>query len=211
MDRLSRLSPVFVDVTWGAGGRSSDLSLRLASTVQQSIGLNTLLHLTCVGLSRDQTRYVLNECKKHGIRNILALRGDPPVEGTPVEGDFLHAIDLVKFIKEEFGDSFCIAVAGYPEKHIEATSWEDDLRHCAEKVAAGANMILTQLFYDPAVFFNYVKELRARGVTVPIIPGIMPILGAVRWRAFAGVSDAVLGSLTNSLSLFPLCRNRCAP
>merc|ERR1719377_203275 len=139
-----------------------------------------MMHLTCTNMPKDELHKALVTAKDHGIRNILALRGDPPAgvnqgEWKQVEGGFAFATDLVKYIREEYGDYFCIAVAGYPEAHLEATSFEDDMKHLKTKVDAGADLIVTQLFYDNPSFLAYVDKCKAMGITIPILPGIMPI------------------------------------
>jgi len=122
----------------------------------------------------------LDAAKKFGIRNILALRGDPPQgqkEWVRTENGFDYATNLVKFIREQYGDYFCIVVAGYPEVHIEATNREDDIRHLKEKVDAGADLVITQLFYDNTIYLKWLEDCRAAGINCPILPGIMPIQG----------------------------------
>jgi methylenetetrahydrofolate reductase (NADPH) len=143
-----------------------------------------MMHLTCTNMPKDELKKALDTCKENGICNILALRGDPPghleqgdkSEGfKQCEGGFAYATDLVKYIRSEFGDYFCVAVAGYPEGHLEATSFDDDMKHLKEKVDAGSDLIVTQLFYDNASFLEYVDKCRKMGITIPILPGIMPI------------------------------------
>lgn len=178
IERMGRLHPMFVDITWGAGGSTADLSLELAASVQNLTGLHTMLHLTCTNLTRDRLRAVLRETRERGIQNILALRGDPPRGAdrwaAPEDG-FSHAIDLVRFIREEHGDYFGICVAGYPGGHPEATSYEEDLRHLQAKVAAGADFVISQLFYDCDTFVRFVQDCRSIGIDCPILPGLMPI------------------------------------
>merc|ERR1719272_1816339 len=175
---------MWIDVTWGAGGSTSEKTLELCINALKFHGLNVMMHLTCTNMLKDELKKALNTCKENGIRNILALRGDPPghleqgekSEGfKQVEGGFAYATDLVKYIRAEFGDYFCIAVAGYPEGHLEATSFDDDMKHLKEKVDAGADLIVTQLFYDNVGFLEYVDKCKKMGITIPILPGIMPI------------------------------------
>jgi len=171
------LGPAWIDVTWGAGGSTSQLTLEICTNAQKFVGLNTMMHMTCTNMPKDKIHEALQQAKDSGIQNILALRGDPPrgEEWKQVEGGFGHAVDLVRYIRQEFGNYFCICVAGYPEGHIDATSYEDDLKHLKEKVDAGADFVITQLFYDVDLFVKYVKDCRALGVNCPIVPGIMPI------------------------------------
>merc|ERR1719162_2363994 len=175
---------MWIDVTWGAGGSTADKTLELCINALKFHGLNVMMHLTCTNMPKESLKTALKTCKENGIRNILALRGDPPghleqgekSEGfKQVEGGFAYATDLVKYIRAEFGDYFCIAVAGYPEGHLEATSFDDDMKHLKEKVDAGADLIVTQLFYDNEGFLEYVDKCKKMGITIPILPGIMPI------------------------------------
>lgn len=198
--RLSRMAqalrPLFVNVTWGAGGSTSQKSLALAEITQRELGLTTCLHLTCTNMSRKLIDETLAQAKVLGIRNILALRGDPPrseeymddsdpnAQEDDSNKDFNWAVDLVRYIKKQYGDYFCVGVAGYPEghsdqSHPENQSVEHDLPYLVEKTAAGADFIMTQLFFDVDAYNTYVKRLREHesGVfkTIPIIPGLMPI------------------------------------
>lgn len=185
------LRPLFVSVTWGAGGSTATKSLELAEVCQRQLGLTTCLHLTCTNMSRRLVDEALEEAKALGIRNILALRGDPPrPEEYHVEGeedsnrDFSYAVDLVKYIRQQHGQYFCVGVAGYPEGHADEShpasqSVEHDLPYLVEKVSAGAEFIMTQLTYDLDAYAKYELTLRSHpsGLfrTIPIIPGLMPI------------------------------------
>merc|ERR1719506_3614389 len=175
---------MWIDVTWGAGGSTADKTLEICINALKYHGLNVMMHLTCTNMPKEELKKALETCKENGIRNILALRGDPPghleqgdkSEGfKQCEGGFAYATDLVKYIRQEFGDYFCVAVAGYPEGHLEATSFDDDMKHLKEKVDAGADLIVTQLFYDNDSFLEYVDKCKKMGITIPILPGIMPI------------------------------------
>merc|ERR1719465_12779 len=171
---------MWIDVTWGAGGSTADTTLSLCETAMDVTGLDVLMHLTCTNVTVDQTRSVLQRCKEKGLCNILALRGDPPAnaqEWTATEGGFSHAVDLVRFIRKEFGDYFCIGVAAYPEGHIDAESFDKDLQYYKEKVDAGADFGVTQLFYDTNLYFEFLKKSHAIGVpkSFDVFPGIMPI------------------------------------
>lgn len=177
LDRMKLVNPLWIDVTWGAGGSTSELTLEICTNSQRLVGLETMMHMTCTNMPRDKLKEGLQKARDAGIRNILALRGDPPrgEEWKQIEGGFGHAVDLVKFIRAEHGDYFGICVAGYPEAHVDATSYEEDLRYLKQKVDAGADLIITQLFYDTNIFLKFVQDCRALGITCPIIPGIMPI------------------------------------
>lgn len=159
MDRIGRMAttnPLWVDVTWGAGGSSFTTTLDLCGHITKYIGLDVLMHLTCTGMTRERVIEALDTAKSYGIRNILALRGDPPhgVENwTPIDNGFAYATELVAFIKQHYEDYFCIVVAGYPEVHMQATSREDDIKHLKEKTDAGADIVITQMFYNNEIYF----------------------------------------------------------
>jgi methylenetetrahydrofolate reductase (NADPH) len=180
------LKPEFVDVTWSAGGSSSEASLEVASTAQNIYGYETCLHLTCTNMPKECIDDALKQAKESNIRNILALRGDPPDGDTnrvATEGQFSYAIDLVKYIRQSYGDFFCIGVAAYPEGHPENTDTLE-LQHLKNKIDAGADFIITQLFFDADNFMQWLQSVRdfggrfwelTTGIEVPILPGIMLI------------------------------------
>eukprot|EP01126_Amoeba_proteus_P000975 TRINITY_DN1027_c0_g1_i3.p1 TRINITY_DN1027_c0_g1~~TRINITY_DN1027_c0_g1_i3.p1 ORF type:complete len:660 (-),score=138.34 TRINITY_DN1027_c0_g1_i3:52-2031(-) len=177
-DEMSKYKPLFVDVTWGAGGRTSELTLSLCVNAKAYSHMEPQMHLTCTNMPLSKIDQALKDCKEFGVRNILALRGDPPrgeTEWKTTTGGFAHAVDLVRYIRQQYGDYFSIGVAGYPEKHVDAASYEEDLKHLKEKVDAGADLIITQLFYDADIFLKFVRDCRNLGITVPILPGLMPI------------------------------------
>jgi len=194
LDRMERaLRPLFVNVTWGAGGSTASKSLELAEICQRELGLTTCLHLTCTNMSRHLIDKALEDAKVLGIRNILALRGDPPRKAeyrnaedseSDTEDDFVWAVDLVKYIRKRHGDYFCIGVAAYPEGHADEShplgqSLEHDLPYLVDKTQAGADFIMTQLFFDIDAYDKFEKTLREHPSgafqTIPIIPGLMPI------------------------------------
>ncbi|KAI8376932.1 methylenetetrahydrofolate reductase-domain-containing protein [Blakeslea trispora] len=178
MERMQRYGPEFIDVTWGAGGTSADLTTEIVATAQSVYGLETMMHLTCTNMPKKQVDDALEAAKNCGCQNILALRGDPPKGQTnweSCEEGFEHAIDLVRYIREKYGDYFCIAVAGHPEGHIDNPDKEDDLLQLKKKVDAGADLVVTQLFFDVDAFVDFYKKARAIGITVPILPGVFPI------------------------------------
>ncbi|KAI8991442.1 methylenetetrahydrofolate reductase-domain-containing protein [Mycotypha africana] len=178
MERMQRFGPEFIDVTWGAGGSSAKLTTEIVGTAQSVYGLETMMHLTCTNMPVEKIDSALKAAKAFGCQNILALRGDPP-KGQKnwelCENGFTFAIDLVRYIREKYGDYFCIAVAGHPEGHINNESKQDDLRRLKEKVDAGADLIVTQLFFDVDIFIQFVRRCREIGITCPILPGIFPI------------------------------------
>jgi methylenetetrahydrofolate reductase (NADPH) len=209
MNRFKEQGPSFFDFTWGAGGSTSDLTLELTKNSQDKYNITTNMHLTCTNMEATLVTKALDECKAHGIRNIVALRGDPPhgeEKWEAVEGGFTCALDLVKCIRDNYGnDYFCVSVAGYPEGHpnvikkipqsqVELLSekekgrlvtleekfyvcndedYSKELEYLKQKVDAGANMIITQMFFDAEVYIQFVKDCRAIGIDVPILPGIM--------------------------------------
>lgn len=178
MDRMHDFGPAFIDVTWGAGGRHSQLTCEMVSTAQNIYGLETCMHLTCTDMEKEKVDQALNQAYKAGCTNILALRGDPPRDQeawTAVDGGFRYARDLVKYIKSRYGNHFDIGVAGYPEGCDDNRDQDQLIDHLKEKVDAGGTFVVTQMFYDVDTFLDWVQKCRARGITVPIIPGIMPI------------------------------------
>jgi methylenetetrahydrofolate reductase (NADPH) len=176
LEKLKPLDPAFVSITYGAGGSSRPRTVEFAKRIKNEIGLEVLAHLTCASASADELRTTLKELEAGGIENVLALRGDPP-KGSEAfvahEAGFNYASDLVALLEREF--DFCIGGAAYPEKHPEATSLHADLDALERKVNAGARFLITQLFFDNRHYFDFVARVRARGITVPILPGIMPI------------------------------------
>ncbi|KIW80975.1 methylenetetrahydrofolate reductase [Fonsecaea pedrosoi CBS 271.37] len=178
MDRMHNLGPTFIDITWGAGGRHSQLTSEMVNATQNYYGLETCMHLTCTDMERHQVDEALRRAYKTGCTNILALRGDPPRDQEKWEakdGGFRYAKDLVKYIKTRYGDHFDIGVAGYPEGCDDQRDVDVLIDHLKEKVDAGASFVITQMFYDVDIFLNWVKKCRDRGITVPILPGIMPV------------------------------------
>jgi methylenetetrahydrofolate reductase (NADPH) len=173
---LKPLDPAFVSITYGAGGSTRKRTVEFAQRIKHELGIEVLAHMTCSGASVDELRAVFKELEAGGIENVLALRGDPPKgSDTFVAHDdgFRYASDLVAMLEREF--DFCIGAAAYPEKHPEATSLHADLDALERKVNAGARFLITQLFFDNRLYFDFVARVRARGITVPILPGIMPI------------------------------------
>jgi methylenetetrahydrofolate reductase (NADPH) len=172
-DQLALLQPKFFSVTFGAGGSTRDHSLETVLDIQRA-GYAAAPHLSCIGSTHDNIRAILQEYRTHGIRHIIALRGDLP-SGMASTGEFRYANELVEFIRRETDDWFNIEVAAYPEYHPQARSAREDLLNFKRKVDAGANSAITQYFFNADAYFNFVDECAALGVTLPIVPGIMPI------------------------------------
>lgn len=191
--QLKELAPLFCSVTYGAGGGTQHNTLEIVTRMKQEYGLEPLAHLTCVGADRARLGSFLSGLADGGVENVLALRGDPPrgeTSFTPDSEEFQHGSDLVSYIRSEFPD-LCIGVAGYPERHPEAPSMEDDLERLRHKVACGADFVITQLFFDNDRYFEFVDRARAEGIGVPIIPGVLPVqnLAALkRMLSFCGAS-----------------------
>jgi len=192
VSELAALRPGFVSVTYGAGGSTRDRTIDLVSTIKRDIGLEAMAHLTCVGSSRAELAAVLERLCDAGVENVIALRGDPPrgeKEFVPHPEGLAHASDLVRMIRARH-PRLCIAAAGYPEKHIEARDADEDLGYLALKVREGAEVVLTQLFFDNARYFDFVERARAIGITVPIVPGIMPITNVAQIERFTKLCGA---------------------
>ena len=175
-EAIAECRPAFMSVTYGAGGGTSRFTLDIAKNIEEKYQVPTLAHLTCVSSSRETVHQKIREMKERGIENVMALRGDS-VAGerrfSPTPGGYAHADELVAAVRRRGG--FRIGVGGYPEKHFEAANLEDDIRNLRRKVDAGADYIITQMFFDNSVFYRFVEKCRAAGITVPIIPGLKPL------------------------------------
>jgi methylenetetrahydrofolate reductase (NADPH) len=190
---LRALDPAYVSVTYGAGGSTRDRTIEIAKRIKHEVGIEVLAHVTCSGSTADELRALMRDLESAGIENVLALRGDPPkgsASFAAVEGGFRYASDLVAMLEREF--DFCIAGACYPEKHPEAVSLHDDLDALERKVNAGARFLITQLFFDNARYVEFVARVRARGITVPVIPGIMPITNYDQIERFTAMCGATI-------------------
>jgi methylenetetrahydrofolate reductase (NADPH) len=186
--QLAQLKPAFFSVTFGAGGSTREGTLATALEIQAE-GHTAVPHISCVASTRENVRDVIAEYRAHGIRRIVALRGDMP-SGIAVAGEFRYASDLVRFIREESGDAFHIEVAAYPEVHPQARGAEHDLKAFKAKVDAGANGAITQYFYNPDAYFHFVDQVEAMGITLPIVPGIMPINNFTQLARFSDACGA---------------------
>jgi methylenetetrahydrofolate reductase (NADPH) len=180
---LRALEPAYVSVTYGAGGSTRDKTLEIVTRIRAEHGLEAMAHFTCVGATVDDLRRELDRFRDAGVENVLALRGDPPpgaTQWTATEGGLAHSRELVELIAADY--PFAIAGACFPETHIHATSPQDDLRHLKAKVDAGVRFLITQLFFDNAVYEEFVARAREIGIEVPIVPGIMPITNVAQIR-----------------------------
>ncbi len=176
-EEIAKLRPSFMSVTYGAGGGTSRYTLDIAKNIKERYGVPTLAHLTCVSSTRETVRAKIAEVKAAGIQNVMALRGDLTpelVNSDRSAWDYRHATDLIRDIKE-IGEDFCIGGACYPEIHPESANQREDIRYLAEKVEAGCDFLTTQMFFDNNLLYNFLYKIREAGITVPIIPGIMPI------------------------------------
>jgi methylenetetrahydrofolate reductase (NADPH) len=185
-ERLAALKPAFFSVTFGAGGSTREGTWNTVTGIAQA-GLPVAPHISCIGTTRASVRELIGAYRQHGIRRLVALRGDMPSGAGSGGGDFRYANELVEFIRAETGDWFHIEVAAYPETHPQARSAQDDLANFARKVAAGANSAITQYFYNSDAYFRFVEDAQRLGVDVPVVPGIMPI---TNYPQLARFSDA---------------------
>jgi methylenetetrahydrofolate reductase (NADPH) len=200
---LARLDPAFVSVTCGAAGSTRDLTRDLVLSMQERYAFGVMAHITATGYSRGELAELVADYWRRGVNNFLALRGDPPKdspEWCPPEDQAENAREVVEIIRR-VAPGACVGVAGYPEKHPQAPTMEEDLRHLREKVAAGADFVVTQLFFNNESYFSFVQRARSEGVKVPILPGIMPVTRAGQADRFkelchVGVPDALEGLLS---------------
>ena len=180
VEEIAELHPSFMSVTYGAGGGTSQYTLDIAQNIKEQHGVPTLAHLTCVSSTKETVREKIAQIKEAGIENVMALRGDltPEMEGQDRSGwAYRHAVDLIRDIRES-GADFCIGGACYPEVHPESQSQAEDIRYLKEKVDAGCDFLTTQMFFDNNLLYNFLYKIREAGITVPVIPGIMPITNA---------------------------------
>jgi methylenetetrahydrofolate reductase (NADPH) len=190
-EQLCADDPAFVSVTYGAGGSTRDRTIDVVKRIHRELGVEAMAHLSCVGATREQLRAILDEMREAGIDNILALRGDPPqgeTEWRPTPGGLHYSTELAQLISDEY--DFCVGAACFPEVHPEAPDMEHDIRFLKEKIAAGARFLITQLFFDNDFYFDFVRECRAAGIEVPIIPGIMPVSNYGQLKRFTDMCGA---------------------
>ena len=179
-EEIAKLTPSFMSVTYGAGGGTSKYTLDIARNIKKIYGVPTLAHLTCVSSTKETVKRKIQEIKDAGIQNVMALRGDIPSElenSDRSNWDYKNAIELVRELKE-YDKDFCIGGACYPEIHPESTNQKEDIKYLKEKVDAGCDFLTTQMFFDNNLLYNFLYKIREAGITVPVIPGIMPITNA---------------------------------
>ncbi len=200
-EQIAQLHPAFMSVTYGAGGGSSKHTLDIAKNINEKYGVPTLAHLTCVASTKETVAQKISEIKAAGIKNIMALRGDIPTdfENTYKQSlEYQHAIDLVLALKAADPD-FCIGGACYPEIHPESVNQSEDIKHLKEKVEAGCDFLTTQMFFDNNLLYNFLYKIREAGITVPIIPGIMPITNANQVKRAIKLSGSFMPQRFKSL------------
>lgn len=187
---IAALKPDFMSVTYGAAGSTKGYTFDLARQIKERYNVETLAHLTCINSTKDQTVEALNELKSFGIDNILALRGDKPADGTVCVSDYNYASDLVRFIKQN-GD-FCVGGACYPDGHVEAEHKDEDIDNLKKKVDEGTEFLTTQMFFDNSVLYNFLYRIREKGITVPVIAGIMPVTNGRQIKRITDISGTYL-------------------
>lgn len=188
--RLAALHPAYFSVTFGAGGSTRDRTLETVLEIQREGAVEAAPHISCISSSRAELLELLHTYREHGVRRLVALRGDLPSGAGGGLGEFRYAAELVAFIRETFGAHFKIEVAAYPEFHPQAANAEKDLEHFRQKVAAGADSAITQYFYNPDAYVAFVERVRAMGIAIPIVPGIMPITNYTQLARFSDACGA---------------------
>ena len=190
-DKIAELKPSYISVTYGAGGGTSANTVSIAAHIKDDLNTVSLAHLTCVSSTREHVHKVIGELKEKGIENILALRGDIPKESDfPLPNQYRYASELIEEIKKE-GD-FCIGAAFYPEGHVEAPNRKEDIRHLKEKVDKGVDFLTAQMFFDNSIFYNFLYRAREAGITVPVLPGIMPVTKGSQMEQICQMSGTAL-------------------
>jgi methylenetetrahydrofolate reductase (NADPH) len=191
VEQIHDLKPDFISVTYGAGGSNRERTVQIAAEIKRKYAIETMAHLTCLGHSPDELNKIIDGLQSNGVENILALRGDPPHNdpGFAIQpGYYQYAAELVKHIRRK--DGFCIGAAAYPEGHMECGSWKEDWLHLRDKVEAGADFLVTQLFFDNRVFYNFKENLLRLGMNIPVSAGIMPVLNAGQIKRMVYLSGA---------------------
>lgn len=190
-EEIAALHPSYISVTYGAGGGTSKNTVEIASRIKEDMGVTSLAHLTCVSSTKDTVHSVIDQLKNKGIENILALRGDIPKEADfPLPNHYRYACELIEDIKTQ-GD-FCIGAACYPEGHVESEYKKDDILNLKHKVDCGVDFLTTQMFFDNNILYNFLYRIREKGITVPVIPGIMPVTNGKQMKRICELSGTIL-------------------
>ncbi len=195
IEELRDLEPDFISVTYGAGGSTRDRTVEIASSIKKDFGIETLAHLTCMAHSRQEVDHILETLWDRGIRNIMALRGDPPADAESLEmiqREYHYAWELIEEARKKA--DFGIAAAAYPEGHLECQKNSDDIIHLKQKVDAGVDVLISQLFFDNRKFFDFIDRSLQVGINCPIVPGIMPVLNAKQIKRMISLSGASITS-----------------
>ena len=191
IEEIAALKPSFVSVTYGAGGGTSKNTVKIASHIQNDLGVDSIAHLTCVSTTKEEVHRGVEDMKEKGIQNILALRGDIPKEADfPLPGQYKYACELIEDIKTQ-GD-FCIGAACYPEGHVESEHKADDIANLIRKVDCGVDFLTTQMFFDNSILYNFLYRIREKGITVPVLPGIMPVTNGKQIARICQMSGTIL-------------------
>lgn len=190
-EKIAMLKPSYISVTYGAGGGTSKNTVKIASHIQKDLGVPSLAHLTCASSTKEEVAAVIGQLKEKGIENILALRGDIPKNAQfPLPGQYKHASELIRDIKAQ-GD-FCIGAACYPEGHVESEHKDEDILRLKEKVDCGVDFLTTQMFFDNGILYNFLYRIREKGITVPVLPGIMPVTSGKQIERICALSGTAL-------------------
>lgn len=190
-EQIAELHPSYISVTYGAGGGTSKNTVKIASRIKHDMGVTSLAHLTCVSSTKEMVHNVIDQLKEEGIENILALRGDIPDNTEfPLPNHYRYANELIEDIKSR-GD-FCIGAACYPEGHVESEYKKDDIRNLKHKVDCGVDFLTTQMFFDNNILYNFLYKIREKGITIPVIPGIMPVTNSKQMKRICELSGTML-------------------
>jgi 5,10-methylenetetrahydrofolate reductase, prokaryotic form len=189
--KIAALKPSFISVTYGAGGGTSKNTVSIATQIEKDFGVTSLAHLTCVSSTKEEVHRVIDQLKENQIENILALRGDIPSESeSPLPSHYRYASELIEDIRKQ--GEFCIGAACYPEGHVETEHKKDDIRNLKHKVDCGVDFLTTQMFFDNNILYNFLYRIREKGITVPVLPGIMPVTNKKQIARIGGLSGTIL-------------------
>lgn len=191
VDEIAKVKPSFISVTYGAGGGTSKNTVKIASHIQNDLGVDSIAHLTCASSTKEVVHKVVRDIRESGIQNILALRGDIPKDAAfPIPEHYKYASELIEDIKT-MGD-FCIGAACYPEGHVESTHKAEDIANLKRKVDSGVDFLTTQMFFDNSILYNFLYRIREKGITVPVLPGIMPVTNGKQMARICQLSGTIL-------------------